>query len=528
MLQIWISCGGRRDANQTGFQLAVAHDLLGWKNFVDGCQEEFIVSRPSNQQRSRKSSAKWASGFVDMIIQITHRQWLNRNEKLHYTQHFGVESPREDQRIMARIKHLHYHTDPDDLLPADQYLLAENLDTVASWTVTRRQIWTAEFEASLAACTTIPYTQTETKLPAVRPRPTESQRKTEEKEERGKEVQSTETNPRAHLEPEIWHLAWYFSYSGVRFRVTWRNNPPLRRHEMREQSRVGGTYAAPRVLEIVGSFCLGWTVFVHPAQSPNEIDWKNLWLLEGVFIGPSFAPADASCHECISLGAHDAQPSGVPRPPARPPPTPGGPPSDSPRGANDEPADRAMDREAIVCASAEKARAAPPPAVLLRATPTRESTLAPSTWDCYSTALQVIRMSQSSPSVGRDDFGDARCAIRAERHVGERRIDQTGLAQVRWPPPRTAASSPSQGDSHQRVDAGSFDLGLLLHSSPSHQESRNRAFGNQRLRRHAPALGARIDCSDGECHNHHRASDETTLVTPDARYVPRGTWENDG
>ncbi|EJK74979.1 hypothetical protein THAOC_03312, partial [Thalassiosira oceanica] len=150
---------GRQDVNQTGFQLATAHDLLGWKNFVDGrihkkfveIQEEFIVSRPSNQQRSRKSSAKWASGLVDMIIRITHRQWLYRNEQLHYTQHFGAESPREYQRIMARITHLHNHTDPDDLLPADQYLLDTNLNTVASWTATRRQIWTAEFEASLAA-----------------------------------------------------------------------------------------------------------------------------------------------------------------------------------------------------------------------------------------------------------------------------------------------------------------------------------------------------------------------------------------
>ncbi|EJK72285.1 hypothetical protein THAOC_06194 [Thalassiosira oceanica] len=52
---------------------------------------------------------------------------------------------------MARITHLHNHTDPDDLLPADQHLLDTDLNTVASWTATRRQIWTAEFEASLAA-----------------------------------------------------------------------------------------------------------------------------------------------------------------------------------------------------------------------------------------------------------------------------------------------------------------------------------------------------------------------------------------
>ncbi|EJK70486.1 hypothetical protein THAOC_08148 [Thalassiosira oceanica] len=159
MRQIWISCGNRRNGNQTGFQPAVAHNLLGWSNFVDGrihkkyvkIEEDYTISRPSNQQRSRKSSAKWALGLVDMIIRIAPRQWLCRNEKLHYKQHFGAESPRKYQRIMAQIKHLHNHTDPDDLLPADQYLLADNLDTVASWTTTRRPIWTAEFEASIAA-----------------------------------------------------------------------------------------------------------------------------------------------------------------------------------------------------------------------------------------------------------------------------------------------------------------------------------------------------------------------------------------
>ena len=159
MLQIWISCGGRRVANQLGYQLAAAHDILGWKNFVDGrihknyvaIQEAYIVSRPSNQQRSRKSSAKWASGFVDMIIRITHKQWLYRNETIHFKQHFGAESPREFQQIMAQIKRLHHHTDPDDLLPDDQYLLNASLEEMASWNATRRQIWKAELEASIAA-----------------------------------------------------------------------------------------------------------------------------------------------------------------------------------------------------------------------------------------------------------------------------------------------------------------------------------------------------------------------------------------
>ena len=197
---------------------------------------------------------------------------------------------------------------------------------------------------------------------------------------------------------------------------------------------------------------------------------------------PSFAPAVASCHECISLGAHDAfRPSGVPRPPARLPPTPGGPPSDSPRGANDG-----------------KSRVSSSIINLVR-------------FRSFSRAFWPGGGSEGvQPSQGQVERVAAAPLPRADRAPrsradqalmpADRAMDREAIvcASAEKGKSRTATSSPSQGDSHQIVGAGSFDLGLLLHSSPSHQESRNRAFGNQRLRRHAPALGARIDCSEGE------------------------------
>ena len=36
MVDIWLSCGGRSDDTQLGYQLALAHDTLGWTNFVAG------------------------------------------------------------------------------------------------------------------------------------------------------------------------------------------------------------------------------------------------------------------------------------------------------------------------------------------------------------------------------------------------------------------------------------------------------------------------------------------------------------
>ena len=130
MVEVWTSAGGRRDDAQLGSQIAVAHDKLGWTNFVEGriskkyveVQTDHILSN-TNSRRRRKLSAKWASGFVDGIIRITHRQWLYRNEYIHYTHQYGSESPLERRRSLARITHLHEHTDPDDLLPNDHYLL---------------------------------------------------------------------------------------------------------------------------------------------------------------------------------------------------------------------------------------------------------------------------------------------------------------------------------------------------------------------------------------------------------------------
>ena len=86
-----------------------------------------------------------------MIIRITHRQWLYRNEFIHYTKYYGAESSREYERIMSRINHLHEHTDPDDLFPEDQHLLDEDIDNIATWSANQRHIWTAELETSLAA-----------------------------------------------------------------------------------------------------------------------------------------------------------------------------------------------------------------------------------------------------------------------------------------------------------------------------------------------------------------------------------------
>ena len=77
--------------------------------------------------------------------------------------------------MMTRINHLHEHTDPDDLLPEDQYLLDEDTDNIATWNANRRHIWTAELETSL------------TKAKSAKTRSNSNKGKTEEEETSGEQ-----------------------------------------------------------------------------------------------------------------------------------------------------------------------------------------------------------------------------------------------------------------------------------------------------------------------------------------------------
>ena len=236
MLQIWTSAGGRRDETQLGYQLAVAHDELGWTNFVEGriskkyveMQTDHILSN-TNSRRRRKSSAKWASGLVDRIIRITHKQWLYRNEHIHYTRQFNSESPREYNQIMARITHLHENTDPDDLLPKDRYLLDQNIDDVAQWNEPQRHNFAAELEASLAerqARLEKRHRRRERLGVEVRPRQSKQKKKRKTKRDKVKDSHDRLTVPR--------QISVAASFAGT-------TSEGSQRHKRKKKKRIGGT-----------------------------------------------------------------------------------------------------------------------------------------------------------------------------------------------------------------------------------------------------------------------------------------------
>ena len=143
------------DENGRGWRLAQEHDLLDWQNFVEGRISSLYVEIQHQYYKSkedcRRSATKWATGFIENIIRLTHNQWTWRNERLHYRRHPGAETAFEFEQTMQRIISKLEMTDPEDLLPEDQYLLGVDPEDLMKASPDGRQAWMSNFESAVAA-----------------------------------------------------------------------------------------------------------------------------------------------------------------------------------------------------------------------------------------------------------------------------------------------------------------------------------------------------------------------------------------
>ena len=67
------------------------------------------------------SRERWGRGFVEHLLQITHKQWLFRNSRKHFRRVDSLTEA-EHTKIFQEMLDL-MHTDPEDLLPRHQHLL---------------------------------------------------------------------------------------------------------------------------------------------------------------------------------------------------------------------------------------------------------------------------------------------------------------------------------------------------------------------------------------------------------------------
>ena len=82
----------------------------------------------------RRNAKTWAVGLIENIFRIVHNQWTWWNEKYHFHRYPGVDTAFEYEQTMERILNQLEMTDPEDLLPEDQYLLGVNPEDLAKST----------------------------------------------------------------------------------------------------------------------------------------------------------------------------------------------------------------------------------------------------------------------------------------------------------------------------------------------------------------------------------------------------------
>ena len=95
------------------------------------------------------TAKRWAIGIITQLLQMTHKQWLLRNAKIHIKQK-GDLTAKEHDELLDKIEKLIW-TDPDDLLPGDKELLDEDFHLLGKASALDQQLWVAEMEASMAA-----------------------------------------------------------------------------------------------------------------------------------------------------------------------------------------------------------------------------------------------------------------------------------------------------------------------------------------------------------------------------------------
>ena len=129
--------------------LAETQDRLGWQNFIEGrfalyyaaLQREHL----SNLEMWRTTDV-WAKGIIEVLLRITHKQWLHRNALVHFSGEDG-RTLLEKEAIAKKVEELMW-TDPVELLEEDRPLLEEDCARLGATDATTQAYWIADVEAA--------------------------------------------------------------------------------------------------------------------------------------------------------------------------------------------------------------------------------------------------------------------------------------------------------------------------------------------------------------------------------------------
>lgn len=132
--------------------LAKYQDRLGWQNFIEGRFVSIFVQiqrRHLETSESWITAESWATGLMEQLLRLTHRQWLHRNAKVHFRRSDG-RTASEFEETIEKIKHLLW-TDPDDLLPENRSLFETDFWLLGASSAMDQEYWLAEMETAILA-----------------------------------------------------------------------------------------------------------------------------------------------------------------------------------------------------------------------------------------------------------------------------------------------------------------------------------------------------------------------------------------
>ena len=120
---------------------------MGWDSFVEERISTLWLDMiaPFLKQASRKSIHQWGNHFIDILLSLTHKQWIFRNS-MHFKTD-GLTSAQHDA-LETRVKEL-MSTPLSTLLSKYRYLLLEDFHLLGEGPAAIRQVWVASMESTL-------------------------------------------------------------------------------------------------------------------------------------------------------------------------------------------------------------------------------------------------------------------------------------------------------------------------------------------------------------------------------------------
>ena len=132
--------------------LAECSDRLRWDSLLEGRISSLwiqIMKPVLLDSRLYLSPRKWGIQFIEHLLNITHKQWIFRNSRVHYKGLDGLTAAQHEE-IFNRVEELMY-TEPDDLLPKHRHLMEQDFEGLAEGSAVERQYWIVRMESAVAA-----------------------------------------------------------------------------------------------------------------------------------------------------------------------------------------------------------------------------------------------------------------------------------------------------------------------------------------------------------------------------------------